>query len=153
MTAVASDRLVRVGSLAELRAAGRLVVHQDRHTLCLFAEGDDVLVDLSPPEDPVAHQRKRLHDGLERNLSLVLAKATIALVEADPSGVDVFRAGLDFGVARRGEGWFRGLTTLTCFMNLVPRLDPGDRPVALYHGIADVASDSAMQPPHSRLDP
>src|SRR5918992_5773954 len=213
MTAVASDRLVRIASLAELRAAGRLVVHQDRHTLCLFAEGDevyavdnrcphmgfplhrgticdgiltchwhharfdlgtggtfdpwadelrrfpveldadDVLVDLSPPDDPVGHQRKRLHDGLERNLTLVLAKATIALVEADPSGVDVFRAGLDFGVARRGGGWFRGLTTLTCFMNLVPRLDPAERPVALYHGIADVASDSAMQPPHFALDP
>jgi nitrite reductase/ring-hydroxylating ferredoxin subunit len=213
MTVVASDRLVRVASLAELRAAGRLVVRQDRHTLCLFAEGDevhavdnrcphmgfplhrgtvcdgiltchwhharfdlgtggtfdpwadelrrfpvelagdDVLVDLSPPEDPVAHQRKRLHDGLERNLPLVLAKATIALVQADPSGVEVFRAGLDFGVARRGDGWFRGLTTLTCFMNLVPRLDSADRPVALYHGVADVASDSAMGPPRFALDP
>src|ERR671925_2263034 len=68
-------------------------------------EGDDVLVDLSPPEDPAAHQRKRLRDGLERDIPLVLAKATIALLESDPSGVDVFRAGLDFGVARRGGGW------------------------------------------------
>src|ERR671914_1921673 len=213
MTAVASEPLARAASLAELREAGRLVVHAGRHTLCLFTEdgevyavdnrcphmgfplhrgtvcdgiltchwhharfdlstggtfdpwadelrrfpvelhGDDVLVDLSPPEDPVGHQRKRLQDGLERNLTLVLAKATIALVEADPSGVDAFRAGLDFGVVRRGCGWFRGLTTLTCFMNLVPRLDLADRAVALYHGIADVASDSAMQPPHFALDP
>jgi nitrite reductase/ring-hydroxylating ferredoxin subunit len=213
MSAVFSERLVRIASLSELRAAGRLVVHEDRHTLCLFVEGDevyavdnrcphmgfplhrgtvcdgiltchwhharfdlgtggtfdpwadelrrfpveiegdDVLVDLSPPDDPVAHQRKRLHDGLERSLALVLAKATIALMEADPTGVDVFRAGLDFGVARRGGGWFRGLTTLTCFMNLVPQLDPPDRAVALYHGIADVASDSAIQPPRFALDP
>src|SRR5436305_9219586 len=49
-----------------------------------------VLVDLSPPADPVAHQRRRLHDGLERDLALVLAKATIALLEADPSGVGAF---------------------------------------------------------------
>ncbi|MBA2460339.1 MAG: Rieske (2Fe-2S) protein [Actinobacteria bacterium] len=213
MTAVAPERLVRAASLAELRAAGRLVVHLDRHTLCLFDEGDevcavdnrcphmgfplhrgtlcdgiltchwhharfdlrtggtfdqwadelrrfpveldgdDVLVNLSPPDDPVAHQRKRLRDGLERNIPLVLAKATIALLQADPSGVDVFRAGLDFGVARRGGGWFRGLTTLTCFMNLVPRLDSGDRAAALYHGLADVAADSAMQPPRFPLDP
>ena len=213
MTAVVPERLVRAASLAELRAAGRLVVHLDRHTLCLFGEGDevyaidnrcphmgfplhrgtvcdgiltchwhharfdlgtggtfdqwadelrrfpveldgdDVLVDLSPPNDPVAHQRKRLRDGLERTIPLVLAKATIALLETDPTGADVFRAGLDFGVARRGGGWFRGLTTLTCFMNLLPRLDPGDRSAALYHGLADVAADSAMQPPHFPLDP
>ncbi len=213
MTAVAPRGLARAASLAELRAAGRLVVHLDRHTLCLFAngdevhavdnrcphmgfplhrgtvcdgiltchwhharfdlatggtfdqwadelrrfpvelEGDDILVDLSLPDDPVAHQRRRLRDGLERDIPLVLAKATIALLEADPSGTDVFRAGLDFGVARRGGGWFRGLTTLTCFVNLLPRLDPGDRPVALYHGLADVAADSAMQPPHFPLEP
>src|SRR5438874_3769805 len=213
MTAVASERLVRAGSLAELRAAGRLVVHLDGHVLCLFAEGeevyavdnrcphmgfplhrgsvcdgiltchwhharfdlatggtfdqfadelrrfpvsldgDDVLVDLTPPEDLAAHQRKRLHDGLEREIPLVLAKATIALLETDPTGVELFRSGLDFGVARRGGGWFRGLTTLTCFMNLAPGLDQGERAAALYHGVADVASDSAMQPPRLLRDP
>jgi nitrite reductase/ring-hydroxylating ferredoxin subunit len=213
MTAVAPARLVRTASLAELRAAGRLVVHVDGHTLCLLADGDevhavdnrcphmgfplhrgtvcdgiltchwhharfdlstggtfdqwadelrrfpieldgdDVLVDLSPPDDPIAHQSKRLRDGLERDIPLVLAKATIALLEADSSGVDVFRAGLDFGVARRGGGWFRGLTTLSCLMNLLPRLNPGHRPAALYHGLADVASDSAMEPPRFPLEP
>jgi hypothetical protein len=116
-------------------------------------DGDAVLVDLSPPHNQVAHQRKRLLDGLERDIPLVLAKATIALLEADRSGVDVFRAGLDFGVARRGGGWFRGLTTLTCFINLAPRLEPTDRAEALYHGLADVAADSAMQPPRFRLEP
>src|SRR3954453_2123758 len=116
-------------------------------------DGDSVLVDLSPREDAAAHQRKRLYDGLERDIPLVIAKATIALVEADASGSDVFRAGLDFGVARRGGGWFRGLTTLTCFMNLVPRLDAADRASALYHGLADVAGDSAMGPPHFALAP
>jgi nitrite reductase/ring-hydroxylating ferredoxin subunit len=159
MTAVASETLVRAASLAELRAAGRLVVQVDRHTLCLFADddvvyavdnrcphmgfplhrgtlcdgiltchwhharfdlstggtfdqwaddlrrfpvelrGDDVLLDLSPPEDMVDHQRKRLRDGLERDIPLVLAKATLALMKADPAGVETFSDGLDFGVA------------------------------------------------------
>jgi nitrite reductase/ring-hydroxylating ferredoxin subunit len=213
MTATATDRAVRAASLEELRAAGRLVVHLDRHTICLFAEGedvyavdnrcphmgfplhrgticdgiltchwhharfdlatggtfdqfadelrrfpvevdgDDVLVDVSPLEDPVGHQRKRLGDALERDIPLVLAKATLVLLEADANGLDLFRAGLDFGVARRGEGWFRGLTTLTCMMNLVPRLDEPERAIALYHGLADVASDSAEGPPHFALDP
>ena len=116
-------------------------------------DGDAVLVDLSPRDDAVGHQRKRLRDGLERDIPLVLAKATIALLDADSSGVDVFRSGLHFGVARRGGGWFRGLTTLTCFMNLAPRLEPGDRAGALYHGLADVAADSAMQAPRFPLDP
>jgi nitrite reductase/ring-hydroxylating ferredoxin subunit len=213
MSQIAVPRLVRAASLAELRAAGRLVVHVGGHVVCLFAEGDDlfavdnrcphmgfplhrgsvadgiltchwhharfdlctggtldqwaddlrrfpvevdgddVYVDPAPAVDVVEHQRRRLHDGLERNIALVLAKASIALAEAEPTGVDVFRAGLDFGVTRRGGGWFRGLTTLTCLMNLVPRLDPADRVVALYHGLADVAEDSAEEPPHFALAP
>ena len=213
MSAVAGPPLVRAASLAELRAAGRLVVSLDRHTIVLFAEGDDVhavdnrcphmgfplhrgsvadgiltchwhharfdlctggtfdqwadelrrfpvevdgddvLVDLSPREDAVAHQRARLRDGLERDIPLVLAKAAITLWEADRTGVDIFREALDFGVERRGGGWFRGLTTLTCFMNLVPRLDPSDQPTVLYHGLADVAADSAGEPPRFALDP
>jgi nitrite reductase/ring-hydroxylating ferredoxin subunit len=213
MTAVATEPLVRAASLAELRASGRLVVHVDRHTICLFADGDevyavdnrcphmgfplhrgticdgiltchwhharfdlstggtfdqwaddlrrfpvelrgdDVLLDFSRPEDVVDHQRKRLHDGLERDIPLVLAKATLALMTADPAGVETFRDGLDFGVARRGGGWFRGLTTLTCFMNLLPTLEQADRAAALHQGLADVAGDSVGQPPHFRLDP
>src|SRR5215212_8216032 len=158
MTTVARENLVHAASLAELRTAGRLVVRVDRHTLCLFADGDEVhavdnrcphmgfplhrgtvcdgiltchwhharfdlatggtfdqfadelrrfpvevdgdavLVDLSPREDATAHQRKRLRDGLERDIPLVLAKATIALLEADPSGADIVTTGLDFGV-------------------------------------------------------
>src|SRR5204863_9774365 len=128
MTVVATEPLVRAASLAELRASGRLVVHVDRHTICLFANGndvyavdnrcphmgfplhrgtlcngiltchwhharfdlstggtfdqwaddlrrfpvavrgDDVLLDLSSADDIVGHQRKRLRDGLERDI-------------------------------------------------------------------------------------
>jgi nitrite reductase/ring-hydroxylating ferredoxin subunit len=116
-------------------------------------EGDEVYVDLTPPPDRVEHQRKRLQVGLERDISLVVGKAAIVLSEADPSGVDAFRAGLDFGVRRRGGGWFRGLTTLTCLMNLVPRLEPEERAAALYHGLSDVASDSAGEAPRFPLEP
>jgi nitrite reductase/ring-hydroxylating ferredoxin subunit len=213
MTTVLAARFVPAASLAELRAAGRLVVSVDGHTLCLFIDGDEVhavdnrcphmgfplhrgtvcdgiltchwhharfdlstggtfdqwadelrrfpveldgdsvLVDVSTRGHPVAHQRVRLHTGLERDIPLVLAKATIVLLEADPSGADVFGIGLNFGVRRRGGGWFRGLTTLVCFMNLTPRLDLEDRAAALYHGLADVASDSTMGPPRFALDP
>ena len=213
VTEVVADRFVPVASLAELRAAGRLVVHHDRLVVCLFADGDDVhavdnrcphmgfplhrgtvcdgiltchwhharfdlatggtfdqwadelrrfpvrvdgdsvLIDVTQAGHQVARQRVRLQDGLERDIPLVLAKAVLVLLEADPRGADTFGAGLHFGVRRRGGGWFRGLTTLVCFMNLVPRIDPDDRAAALYHGLADVASDSVMGPPHIPLDP
>ena len=116
-------------------------------------DGDDVYVDLTPPRDRVAHQRSRLQVGLERDISLVIAKAAIVLVEADPSGADAFSAGLEFGVRRRGGGWSRGLTTLSCLMNLVPRLEGEERAAALYHGLADVAADSAVEAPRFPLAP
>jgi nitrite reductase/ring-hydroxylating ferredoxin subunit len=116
-------------------------------------EGGEIYVDVTPRRDPVEHQRKRLHVGLERDLALVVAKAAIVLAEADPSGADAFREGLDFGVARRGGGWFRGLTTLSCLMNLVPRLDVDERAAALYHGLSDVANDSAGMEPRFPLEP
>jgi nitrite reductase/ring-hydroxylating ferredoxin subunit len=115
--------------------------------------GDDVYVDVAPRGDRVAHHRKRLRDGLERNIPLVLAKATIAVTESDPTGVEAFTAGLAFGVERRGDGWGRGLTTLTCLMNLAPRLDTADLPAALYHGLADVAAEADDEPPRFLLDP
>ncbi|MGZ4389239.1 MAG: Rieske (2Fe-2S) protein, partial [Gaiellaceae bacterium] len=42
MTATEVSSLTRAASLAELRAAGRLVVHVAGHTVCLFAEEDAV---------------------------------------------------------------------------------------------------------------
>jgi nitrite reductase/ring-hydroxylating ferredoxin subunit len=116
-------------------------------------ENGEVYVDVTPARDPVQHQRARLQVGLERDISLVVAKAAIVLVEGEPGGVDAFREGLEFGVRRRGGGWFRGLTTLSCLMNLVPRLESEERAAALYHGLADVASDSAGEEPRFPLEP
>src|SRR5436190_3990461 len=116
-------------------------------------EGDDVYVDLTPRRDAVEHQRGRLQVGLERNIPLVVAKAAIVLAEADPTGVDAFRAGLDFGVRRRAEGWNRGLTTLTCFMNLAPRIAAEERSAALYHGLSDVTLEAAEDQPRFPLEP
>ena len=38
-------------------------------------------------------------------------------------------------------------------MNLVPALDEADVPVALYHGLADVSSEAASDPPRFPLEP
>ena len=114
---------------------------------------EDIWVDLAPRIDPVAHQRQRLRDGLERNIPLVIAKAVIALLDGDVKPVEPFRIGLEFGVLYRQAGWGQGLTILTCMMSLLPYLDPDDGMRALYHGLAAVARDSAAMPPRFPLRP
>ncbi|MCM1984877.1 hypothetical protein [Lyngbya confervoides] len=59
--------------------------------------GEEVWVNLTPQTDPKAHQAQRLQDGLEQNISLVIAKAAIALVEMGVTTSDIFQVGLDFG--------------------------------------------------------
>ena len=109
--------------------------------------GGEIYVDLRRNGNTVEHQRHRLGDGLQHNLSLVVAKAVINLLGQDVEPAEPFRIGLDFGTLYRGMDWGRGLTTLGCAINLVPFLDDGDRPLALFHGLADVASDTAGMSP------
>lgn len=113
----------------------------------------EVWVDLAPHTDPVAHQRERLRIGLERDLNLVIGKAVLVLMDAEPSGLEPFRVGLDFGVRYRANGWGQGLTMHTCMMNLLPHLAPTDRPRALYHGLSAVARDTAGSPPRFGVPP
>jgi nitrite reductase/ring-hydroxylating ferredoxin subunit len=112
----------------------------------------EVWVDLAPRADPRVHQRRRLRDGLERDISLVLAKAVIGLLEG-ADATEPFRIGLDFGARYRQVGWGQGLTIHTCMMNLQPYLDAGDRPRAAYHGLAAVADDCAGAPPRFAVEP
>jgi len=208
-----TEALVRVASVAEVRAAGRLVAQADGHVLVLFAVGDrihaldnrcphmgfplhrgtlqdgiltchwhharfdlesggtfdrwaddvrtfpvqirdgEVWVDLAPRVDPRAHQRERLREGLEYEIPLVIAKAVIGSLDAGEDPSEPFRIGLDFGVWHRRDGWGRGLTILGCMRNLLPRLNPEDRPRALYHGLSAVAEDCAGQPPRFAVRP
>ncbi len=112
----------------------------------------EVWVDLAPRTDPQTHAQERLREGLERNLSLVTAKAAIALVgDGDPA--QPFRIGLEFGTTYRREGWGQGLTIHACMMNLLPALAPEDRPLALYHGLTAVAGNSDGAAPRFPLRP
>ncbi|MFQ5931265.1 MAG: Rieske (2Fe-2S) protein [Nitrospiraceae bacterium] len=115
--------------------------------------GEDVWVDLTPSVDPRTHHRQRLRDGLERSISLVIAKAVIALLDGGDEPVESFRIGLDFGARYRQAGWGPGLTIHTGMMNLLPHLAPEDRPRALFHGLAAVASDCADMAPRFILGP
>jgi nitrite reductase/ring-hydroxylating ferredoxin subunit len=113
----------------------------------------EVWVDLSPREDRPGYLRQRLSDGLERNISLVVAKSAIGLLGSGEDPAEPFRAGLEFGARYRRAGWGQGLTMHACMMNLLPYLSTEDRPRALYHGLTAVSRDSAGQPPRFPLRP
>lgn len=115
--------------------------------------GSDIWIDLAPRSDMPSHLRRRLRDGLERNLSLVIAKSVIGLMESGEDPAEPFRIGLDFGTTYRQDGWGQGLTIHACMMNLLPYLDPEDRPRALYHGLSAVANNTDSHPPRFIVSP
>src|SRR5258707_8438324 len=112
-----------------------------------------VWLDLAPRTDLTQHFKNRLNDGLERDIPLVIGKSVIHLMSQSGDAIEPFRIGLEFGVRNRQMGWGQGLTILTCMMNLVPRLDPEERPRALYQGLSAVARDSVGHPPRFMLRP
>ena len=116
---------------------------------------DDIWVDLASYRDAKTRQRDRLHVGLERNLSLVIGKAVLTLVDGSDvaTAVEPFRIGLDFGTQYRSAGWGQGLTILACLMNLLPHLNEADRPRALYSGLSAVASDTFGSSPRFMVRP
>src|SRR5581483_12024316 len=101
--------------------------------------GDDVLVRARADGEPVAHLRRRLRNGLEDGLTLVIAKSVLGLLAAGVSADEIVREGVDYGVRYRDAGWGAGLTVLTAMANLLPHLDDADRALALVHGLAFVA--------------
>ncbi|MCS6849175.1 MAG: Rieske (2Fe-2S) protein [Anaerolineae bacterium] len=125
----------------------------DVRTFPVEVRGDEIWVDVAPHTNLKAHLRRRLRDGLERNLSLVIAKSVIGLAQTDEGAVETFHAGLEFGARYRRAGWGPGLTILTCMMNLLPHLAPEDRPRALYHGLSAVARDTDGMPPRFIVQP
>jgi nitrite reductase/ring-hydroxylating ferredoxin subunit len=116
-------------------------------------EGGDILIDLAPRCDTHRHRVERLRDGIERNISLVIGKSVIAMLDETGDAREPFRVGLEFGIHYRRDGWGAGLTTLTCMMNLIPRLRVEDRARAMFHGLCSVANDSDGHPPRFEMRP
>ena len=113
----------------------------------------DVWVDPVPREsDREAHWLRKLDEGLEQNIRLVLAKSVIGLHELGATGPLLERAAL-FGTRNRASGWSTGLSILTAMANTLHVLGEEDRPRALYQGLMHVARSTAGEPPDFDLDP
>src|SRR5262249_28159957 len=102
--------------------------------------------------DEAAHWRRRLHDGLAHNISLVIGKAVLGATAAGVPPTEIMRDALLYGATHR-ESWGAGLTTPMALGALLPVLDDDDRSLALFHGIAAVADDCAGQPPRTDTEP
>lgn len=115
--------------------------------------GDEIWVDVASQSDPVLQHSQRLREGLQRNISLVIAKAAIALNQHEVDLRAPFFEGVNYGVRFQRNGWGQGLTILTCMMNLMPWIEEAQHAQALFHGLAAVASDNDMASPRHLLPP
>ncbi len=117
------------------------------------AEGR-VWVDPSPPDaDPVERWSRRLEDGMEHNIRLVIAKSVLGL-ESSPTDYRIpLTIAARFGTTYSDVGWGQALTMMTCSANALDYLYPDDRPLALYQGIRQVATECAGRPPRFMVDP
>ncbi|MCH8905660.1 MAG: Rieske 2Fe-2S domain-containing protein [Candidatus Heimdallarchaeota archaeon] len=111
----------------------------------------EVWVNPNPKKDVIKHYTARLKLGLEQNLSLLISKSVIELLANGVDPLIPFRIGIEFGTKYRGNGWGSGLTILTAMMNIFYDVKEEDKPLALYHGLIAVASDSSNRSPKFQI--
>jgi nitrite reductase/ring-hydroxylating ferredoxin subunit len=109
--------------------------------------GDDVFVSPRVHADPVGHLQTRLRNGLEDDITLVIAKSVLGLLDAGVPATEIVRTGMEFGTRYRRQGWGAGLTVLVAMANLLPHLDADDHALALVHGLTFVARDTSNHAP------
>jgi len=114
---------------------------------------DDVFVQARVRDDPVGHLQARLRNGLEDDISLVVAKSVLGLLDAGVAASSIVRTGVEFGTRYRSSGWGAGLTVLVAMANLLPQLTPDDQALALVHGLTFVARDTHNHAPRFAVGP
>ena len=113
-----------------------------------------VWVDPSPtPRDESRHWQRRLEDGMEHSLRLVIAKSVLGLQSAGVDYREPLRIGARFGTTYSASGWGAAMSILTCTANMLPHLHEDDRPRALYQGLTHVARECAGKAPRFQVDP
>ena len=126
----------------------------DVRSFPVTVSGGRVWVDPSPPKaDPVERWSRRLEDGMEHNIRLVIAKSVLGLNSSPADYCTPLTIGARFGTTYSDSGWGAAMTMMTCSANILPHLYPEDRSLALYQGIRQVAAECAGRPPRFPVDP
>ena len=115
--------------------------------------GDDVVVTARASANGTDHLERRLVEGLEEGLTLVVAKAVIALLARGVEPARLVEIGLRFAAANRADGWGPGLTVAQCVLNLAPHLDDDELGRALTQGLAFLGRDTAGHQPRFPITP
>ena len=114
----------------------------------------EVWIDPEPPaRDEGKHWRRRLEDGLEHNIRLVIAKSVLGLQASGAGYRQPLEIGARFGTTYSASGWGAAMSILTCTANILPQLHEDDRPRALYQGLRHVARECAGKAPRFQVDP
>ena len=114
----------------------------------------EVWIDPAPaPRDEGKHWQRRLEDGMEHNLRLVIAKAVLGLQAAGADYREPLRIGARFGATYSANGWGAAMSILTCTANILAQLHEEDRPRALYQGLLHVSRECAGKAPRFSVDP
>ena len=114
----------------------------------------EVWIDPEPsPRDEGEHWRRRMEDGLEHNIRLVIAKSVLGLQAAGAGYREPLRIGARFGTTYSASGWGAAMSILTCTANVLPQLHEEDRPRALYQGLRHIARECAGKAPRFSVDP
>jgi nitrite reductase/ring-hydroxylating ferredoxin subunit len=115
--------------------------------------GREVWVRPRADADPRARLVARLEDGLEDQITLVVAKSVLGLLDLGEPPATIVEVAARFAARNRDGGWSSGLTVLTAMTNVLERLDEADRPPALTQALAFLADDVAGHAPRFSLDP
>ena len=105
------------------------------------------------PRDEGQHWRRRLEDGLEHNIRLVIAKSVLGMQGTGSDYRETLRVGARFGTTFSANGWGAAMSILTCTANILPKLHEEDRPRALYQGLLHVARECAGKAPRFPVEP
>ncbi len=107
----------------------------------------------SPERDERGHWKRRLEDGLEHNIRLVIAKSVLGLQAAGAGYREPLEVGARFGTTYSASGWGAAMSILTCTANILTKLHDDDRPRALYQGLRHVARECAGKAPRFSVEP
>ena len=114
----------------------------------------EVWVDPEPaPRDEGQHWRRRLEDGLEHNIRLVIAKSVLGMQGTGSDYRETLGIGARFGTTCSANGWGAAMSILTCTANILPKLHEEDRPRALYQGLLHVARECTGKAPRFPVEP
>ncbi|MGH9139147.1 MAG: Rieske (2Fe-2S) protein [Acidimicrobiales bacterium] len=116
-------------------------------------EGDEVHVSHRPTGDEVKRLERRLVEGLEEGLTLVVAKAVHALLAGEVPPARIVEIGLRFSAANRVEGWGAGMTVAQIVLNLLSHLPSTEHGQALTQGLAFLGRDTQGHHPRFPVAP